>query len=128
MGRTLDDVPVEPTCTECRTCMRAPVFDRVQLAVHVEDDHGAPVMPHQRSLACLGDLLGFQSQWCHGSALNSGEMNGMSLLTPEFECECEAPRVDAVPVDSLPNRFQGTRTVAPVVARDSRARCACAAS
>src|SRR6516164_3986843 len=80
--------------------MRALVFDRVQLAVHVEDDHGAPVMPHQRSLACLGDLLGFQSQWCHGTALNSGEMNGVSLLTPEFECECEAPRVDAVPVDS----------------------------
>src|SRR6516164_2150656 len=65
--------------------MRALVFDRVQLAVHVEDDHGAPVMPHQRSLACLGDLLGFQSQWCHGTALNSGEMNGVSLLTPEFE-------------------------------------------
>src|SRR6516165_6032193 len=84
--------------------MRALVFDRVQLAVHVEDDHGAPVMPHQRSLACLGDLLGFQSQWCHGTALNQ-----LALMLPN-------------------RRFQGTRTVAPVVARDSRARCACAAS
>src|SRR5215471_18656463 len=89
--------------------MRALVFDRVQLAVHVEDDHGAPVIPHQRSLACLGDLLGFQSQWCHGTALNSGEMNGVSLLTPEFECDCEAPRVDTVPVDSLPKPVSGNQ-------------------